>query len=440
LELKLPYGKDVLRLSLPDSRKVDLAETSPVKPDAAPERQVRDALKNPIGSGRLEDLVESKEGPAEALKAAIIIDDKTRPCPDDMLVPLIVERLTDSGIKPENVTVVVATGLHEPPDESEVRRLAGGDDLPGGLSLVGHDAINSDLESIGRVSQGYEVEINSAVSRADIKISTGFIEPHFFAGFSGGRKSILPGVASRDAILANHSFENIGNDRASTGVLRGNPVHEGATEAADLAQLDFALNVVLNKAQEVVGVFAGDFREVLRYGVSRDLDVCGVELDGRYDAVVTTNSGYPLDQDLYQTVKGMYTASLVAKPGAPIIVASECSAGLGPDRFYSLNRDNPDPESVLDYIEKNGPMVAQWENQVLCNVLKDHEICLKSSLSDREVSDMMLEPLESIDEFLKKLVESLEGDERVLALPEGPFSLPYIKGSELERTILEYGE
>lgn len=438
MELKLPYGENVLELILPDSRKVKLAETSTVKSDTAPKKQVREALDNPKGSVRLEGLVDSKSGAAEDLKATIIIDDKTRACPDDMLVPLILERLSESGLRPENMTVVVATGLHEPPDKSEVSRLAGGNALPESLELIGHDAIHSDLESIGRASQGYKVKINSTVAEADLKISTGFIEPHFFAGFSGGRKSILPGVASKNAILANHSFDNIGCDRASTGILKGNPVHEGATEAAKLAQLDFALNVVLNKAQEVVGVFAGEFREVLKSGISRALDVCGVELNRRYDAVLTTNSGYPLDQDLYQTVKGVYTASLIAKPGAPIIVVSECSAGLGPNQFYSLNRDNSEPETVLEYIKKNGPMVAQWQNQVLCDVLKNHKIYLKSSLPARKVKDMMLEPLEDPEEFLRELVRNLEENEKIVALPEGPFSLPYIKGSKMEKTILEY--
>ncbi len=175
-------------------------------------------------------------------------------------------------------------------------------------------------------------------------------------------------------------------------------------------------------------------------GVGRALDVSSIELEKSYDAVFTTNSGYPLDQDLYQTVKGTYTASLVAKPGAPIIIASECSGGLGPENFYTLGRDNSDPAAVLDYIEKNGPVIAQWENQVLCHVLENHEVFLKSSLPAEKVRDMMLNPVQDLQNFLFELLTDLGEGEELLVIPEGPFSLPYVRGSELESKISEYKE
>ncbi|MEF8917197.1 MAG: nickel-dependent lactate racemase [Candidatus Bipolaricaulota bacterium] len=440
MEINLPYGKDKLEVKVPESGKVYIAETSDTDSREEPGEAVSEALSEPIGTEPLEEIVKSKKGAKKEFSVAIIIDDRTRACPDELLVPLLVERLTEADVEPENVKVIVATGLHEPPNEEEARELAGGEYLPDGIEYIGHDAVNSDVKSIGEVSQGYEVEVNKYVAEADLKIATGFIEPHFFAGFSGGRKSVLPGVASKSSILANHSYENIGNENARTGVLRGNPVHEGAIEAAELVGLDFVLNVVLNKEQEIVKAVAGDFRKAFLAGVARDLDVSGIGLEKRYDAVLTTNSGYPLDQDLYQTVKGMYTASLVAKPGAPIIIASECSAGLGPENFYSLGRDNDGPKSILNYIEENGPIIAQWENQVLCEVLEQHEVFIKSSLPTDKLKDMMLNPVEDLGSYVRKVLTDMEEGQELLVLPEGPFSLPYVKGSEFESKIAQLEE
>lgn len=435
MEIEIPYGRDRLELKFSETDRVHVGETPETISREDPEKAVLEALDEPIGSEPLKEIVKNKKEAQREISVAIIIDDKTRACPDDLLVPVLVERLTEASIKPENIKIIVATGLHEPPDEEEAKGLAGGKYLADGIEYVGHDAVNSDLESIGKVSQGYEVEVNKHVTKADLKIATGFIEPHFFAGFSGGRKSVLPGVASKSSILANHSYENIGNENARTGVLRGNPVHEGASEAAELAGLDFVLNVVLNKEQDIVQAVAGDFRKAFLAGVARDLDVSGIGLEKRYDAVLTTNSGYPLDQDLYQTVKGIYTASLVAGSGAPIIIASECSAGLGPDNFYSLSKNNSDPASVLDYIEENGPIIAQWENQVLCEVLKDHDVFIKSSLQPGKIKDMMLNPIEDLQGLVRNVLTGLEEDQELLVIPEGPFSLPYVKGSKFESKI-----
>ncbi len=440
MKIELPYGKGQLEVEVSDQEIVELGQTPDTDSLDDPKEAVREALEEPIGSETLEKIVENKKKPAGTITVAIIIDDRTRACPDDLLVPILIDRLTAAGVDCEKVKVVVATGLHEPPDRSEAMKLAGGEKLPDGIEYIGHDAVESEVSSVGKVSQGYEARINKSVAGADLIISTGFIEPHFFAGFSGGRKSILPGVASRSSILANHSYENIGNKDASTGILPGNPVHEGATEAAELAGLDFVLNVVLNKEQEIVNIVAGDFERAFLTGVGLDLEVSSIELERHYDAVLTTNSGYPLDQDLYQTVKGMYTASLVAKPGAPIIVAAECSAGVGPDNFYSLGRDNDDPASVLDYIEKNGPIIAQWENQVLCEVLSEHEVFVKSSLSKSLIKDMMLRPVEDLQAFIQDLTEELGSGDKLLVIPEGPFSLPFVKDSKLESIIAEYRE
>lgn len=441
MDIKLPYGEDYqLNLVINNTEKVDVAKTALVEPVKSGERLVREGLDKPIASKSLEGVVQKSKHQTEDLEVAIIIDDKTRACPDELLVPILVNKLTAAGVVPNNIKVIVATGLHEPPSRDEAKMLAGGEDLPDGVEYIGHDAVSSDFKSIGRVSQGYVVEINKYVAEADLKIATGVIEPHFFAGFSGGRKSILPGVASKSSILANHSYENIGSRNASTGILRGNPVHKGATEAADLVELDFVLNVVLNKKQEIVQAVAGDFREAFLAGVAWDLDLAGIRLNKYYDAVLTSNSGYPLDQNLYQTVKGMYTASLVAKPGGTIIIASECSAGLGPDNFYSLGRDNCDPKSVLSYLVRNKPMIAQWENQVLCEILESHDVFIKSSLPTDKITDMMLNPVENLQTFTQKVLTDLEKGQELLVIPEGPCSLPYVKGSKRESKITQVVE
>lgn len=440
MKIQLPYGRSVQELDIPDGEKVDIAETSTIQPSESIEEIVDYALDHPIGCRRLEELVRKKKHNNRDFHAAIMIDDKTRACPDDVLAPIFVNRLVEVGVDLERIAIVVATGLHEQPMENEIRELAGGADLPDALKLIGHSATHSDVTLIGRTTggEGYDVEINTEVMNADLKVSTGFIEPHFFAGFSGGRKSVLPGVASESTILANHSFQNIANPNASTGILTGNPVHEDALQGAKLAELDFILNVVLNKNQETVHAVAGHYDQAFMKGVALDIEVASIPLERRYDAIVTTNSGSPLDLDLYQTVKGIYTASLVAKPGAPIVIASECTSGLGPQMFYSLGEQNPDPQAVLDYIEENGPIVAGWENQVLCDVLVDHEVLIKSSLPDDPIKDMMLTPIEDINAVVRKLIEDMQPGQRLLVLPSGPFALPYVKGSELDFQISEY--
>ncbi len=438
MKIQLPYGRSVQELDIPDGEKVDVAETSTLQPSGTIEEIVGYALDNPIGCRRLEELAREKKRNNRDFHVAIMIDDKTRACPDHVLAPLLVRRLVKVGVPVERIAIFVATGLHEQPPEDEVRELAGGTDLPDGVVLIGHSASHSDVTLIGRIAGSYDVEINTKVIEADLKVSTGFIEPHFFAGFSGGRKSVLPGVASETTILGNHSFQNIANPNASTGILAGNPVHEEALQGAKLAELDFILNVVLNKKQETVHAVAGHYNQAFMKGVALDIEVASIPLERRYDAVVTTNSGSPLDLDLYQTVKGIYTASLVAKPGAPIVVASECSSGVGPQMFYSLSKANSDPQGVLDHIEENGPIVAGWENQVLCDVLIDHEVLIKSSLPDSTIKDMMLTPIEAVNVVVRKLIEDMQSDQRLLVLPSGPFALPYVSGSELDSQISKY--
>lgn len=435
MELKLPYGKSQVKLSIAEAEKIDPRDPPRSKPTETPGKLIRKRLSKPLACKTIQGLVEEKFQQNKSPTAAILIDDKTRPCPDDLLAPLLVDKLISSGVSPKNITIVVATGLHEPPSRGEAKKAAGGDDLPEGIQYIGHDAVNSEMKEIGEVSHGYEIAINRSVAEADLKLSTGFIEPHFFAGFSGGRKSVLPGVASKSSILANHSYKNIAHQNATTGVLTGNPVHEGALEAADMVGLDFVLNVVLNKDKEIVDAIAGNHRVSLGVGVARDIEVCTVKLSSYYDAVLTTNSGYPLDQNLYQTVKGIYTASLVAKPGAPIIVVSECSEGIGPDTFYSLMEDSSTPSEVLYYIEKHGPIVAQWQNQVLCDVLKNHEVFLKSSLNNEKVKAMGLQPIENLPAFIKQSLKELDKNQKMLALPEGPYAFPYVRGSSLSTKI-----
>jgi len=429
MEIKLPYGEGEIELDIGREERLTVRSVGRFEVREEEEGIVRSAMEDPLGKAPLAEEVE--ELPPEA-EVALVITDKTRACPDQLIVPLLVEDLLQGGLRADQLTVIAATGLHERPSPEEVRELAGGERIPAQVKTLGHDANSSPTARVAHAAQGYPIEINQAVLEADYVITTGFIEPHFFAGFSGGRKSILPGVAGAETIMANHGYANIDHPRAAAGLLEGNPIHEGAVEAARSVGVDFVVNVLLNKEGRIVAARAGELERAFQAGVLKAIEICGLKFEEKFDLVVTTNSGHPLDQNLYQTVKGVYTASLVTKEGGKIAVAAKCGAGLGPDNFYQLSRQREGPPEVLRYIEENEPLEAQWENQVLCNVLQDHPVHLLSDLAAGQVEEMMISPLAGPPQ-LGKLIEEEEG--RVLVLPEGPFTLPYFSGSPIEEEI-----
>jgi len=285
------------------------------------------------------------------------------------------------------------------------------------------------MVSLGETSWGVPIRVNKIVAEADFKISTGFIEPHFFAGFSGGRKSIMPGVSARESIYGNHSYRMLNNPNARAGILKGNPVHEDAVEHAQAIGLDFIINVILNRDKEIGKIVAGDLLKAHEKGVMMDREVVEVKFGQKADITITTNNGYPLDYNLYQSVKGMDTASVTTRNGGYIILASECRDGVGPDGFLKIHREARSPEEVLKTIMKEEPLEAQWENQVLARIQRDKEIYLVSELKDQVVEDFMIKPADSVESAIEEALRKTGRKAKIAVIPEGPVALPILENN-----------
>jgi nickel-dependent lactate racemase len=324
----------------------------------------------------------------------------------------------------ENITIIVALGLHPPLDKQElIKKL--GRDIVENYNVLNHD-VNQTV-NIGTTSRGTPVDINTKVIEADFRISTGFIEPHFFAGFSGGRKSIAPGVFSVRSAYKNHSYKMIEHPNTRAGVLDGNPLHEDLVEQAKMAKLNFIVNVLLNKHREITHVVAGDPIKAHERGCEIEKDIAGVKVEHKVDIAITTNSGAPLDMDFYQSCKGIDVGAQITRAGGIIIVASSCCAGVGPEEFRTLHASVRSPKEVLQKIKLEEPIGVQWENQILARIQLKHDIYLLSGMADSVAKDMMITPIRSIEEGLEKAFKVLGDDAEIAVIPEGPLVIPLLE-------------
>ncbi|KPK23154.1 MAG: hypothetical protein AMJ70_04210 [Dehalococcoidia bacterium SG8_51_3] len=415
-EIELPCGECALTAQIP-TKNIACVLTKQDAKGLADERQaITQSLRSPIESLPLLDLVKPTD------KVVVIATDNTRPCPDDRILPPLLTEL-ESKVPRENITIIVALGLHPSLNKAELARKLG-KDIVANYNVFNHDV--NDTVYIGTTSRGTPVDINRRVIEADFRISTGFIEPHFFAGFSGGRKSIAPGVFSVRSAYHNHGYRMVEHPKARAGITKGNPLHEDLVEQAQMAKLNFIVNVLLNKDREITHVVSGHPFKAHEKGCQIEKKIAGVEVPQRADITITTNSGAPLDLDLYQTCKGIDTASQVTRDGGIIIVASSCSAGIGPEAFLELHRSVDSPKEVIRKVKREEPIGVQWENQILARTQLKQDIYLVSSLDDAVVNDMMMMPVSTIEEGLEKAFSILGKNAEVIVIPEGPLILPLL--------------
>jgi nickel-dependent lactate racemase len=415
-EFEFPYGKSVLKARLPQKNIAVVLKSQYVRGLEDPAAAILDDLREPIGMPPLVECVRRGD------KVVIIVTDNTRACPDSLILPPLlaeVERKTPS----ENVTIIVALGLHPPLNRQQlVEKL--GQKIVDKYHVINHDA--SQTVNIGVTSAGVPVEINRCVVEADFRLSTGFIEPHFFAGFSGGGKSIFPGVASPRAIHINHGYKFIDHPASRAGSTEENPVYRDILEQAKMAKLDFIVNVLLNKRHEITHIVCGEPAAAHRAGCKIARDITGVNVARQADITITTNSGAPLDLDLYQTAKGIDNASLVTRNGGIIIIAAACDAGAGPKSFVELHAMNPTPQAVLNKIKLEEPLGVQWQNQILARARLKNDIFLVSCLEESLVRSMMMQPFPTIESALEEALRILGDDARIALIPEGPTVLPVL--------------
>ncbi|HLV09317.1 MAG TPA: nickel-dependent lactate racemase, partial [Halanaerobiales bacterium] len=319
------------------------------------------------------------------------------------------------------ITILVATGFHRPSTDRELEDKYGRE-IVNKVKIVNHDSRDKkQMIKIGSLPSGGELIINKLALEADLLIAEGFIEPHFFAGFSGGRKSILPGIASRETVLANHCSDFIAHKRARTGILEGNPLHEDMLYAAERANLAFILNVVLNGEKRIINAFAGDREKAHEKGCSFLASLAGVEKK-EADIVVTSNGGYPLDQNIYQAVKSMTAAEACCRENGVIIVLAECSDGHGGESFYQTFARADSVQGIMEEIlarTAEETVADQWESQVLARILLKHEVILVSEVERELVENMYLHYAKDINTALK-MAEKIAGKKsKITVIPDG---------------------
>lgn len=422
MRVKLSYGRHGLEINVPDSVHVLEPRFVPGLPDEP--AALRRALREPIESEPLAAKVKAGD------KVVIVHTDITRATPNDRLLPVLLEELEMAGIARQDITLLNGLGTHRPQTEAELRAMLG-DFIVDNYRCLQHDCHDdSNLVSLGKTSFGHPVRINRTYLEADVRILTGFIEPHFFAGFSGGPKAIIPSLAGAESVLTNHGTKMIAHPKATWGITEGNPIWEEMREVALLTNPTFLLNVTLNVQREITGVFAGDMLAAHAAGCAFVKENAMVGVDAPYDVVITTNSGYPLDQNLYQSVKGMSAASQIVRDGGTIIIATACEDGL-PDhgRYAALLAEAGSPQGILDMLARPGfEAQDQWQVQIQALIQLRADVYVYSDgLTDEQVEKALFLPCRNIEATLAQLQAKYGPEARVCVMPEGPQTIPYLR-------------
>jgi nickel-dependent lactate racemase len=417
-KVQLAYGKGSISIEVPE--KAVIVEPPHIESLADEKGAVVQALRHPTGTPPLKEMVKASD------TVAIVISDITRPTPNHKLVPWLIEEL--SHVPKENFVVINGLGSHRHNTREELISMLG-QEVVDTIRVINHEAFDDkELVHVGRNSYGSEVYLNKTYVEADFKIVTGFIEPHFFAGFSGGPKGINPGIVGIKTIQDFHNAEMIGNPKSTWGVIEGNGVQDAATQNCLMAKPQFMLNVTLNGDKEITNVFAGDVIQAHRVGCEFVKHHAMVAVDHSFDIVITTNAGYPLDQNLYQTVKGMSAGAQIVKEGGSIISVAECSDGLpSHGNFGPILKMRNTPQALLDMInEPSFSMFDQWEAQALAMIQVKADCYLYSTLDKETVADCMLQSVTNIEQTLATLIDKYGPDASIAVLPLGPLVVPYV--------------
>jgi nickel-dependent lactate racemase len=424
MEITLNYGREGLHVNLPEAVEILRTRYQPGIPDEA--RAIQESLLAPIASPPLGSLVKPGD------RVTVVHTDITRATPNDRILPVIIDALHQAGVGTHDITLLNGLGTHRKQTDAELRSMLG-NRIMDNYRCLQHDC-NDDhnLVSLGKTSLGNPVRVNRYYLDADIRILTGFIEPHFFAGFSGGPKAILPSLAGRESVFSNHGLAMIAHPRAAWGVTEGNPIWEEMREVALMTDPTFLLNVALNTNREITAVFAGDMLAAHAAGCEYVRQNAMVAVDQPFDIVVTTNSGYPLDQNLYQSVKGMSAASQVVRQGGAIIIATACEDGLPEHgRYAELLVEAGSPQGVLELISQpDFNMQDQWQVQIQAQIQQKADVYVYSDgLSAEQIRSALFVPVTDVETVLSKLMADYGPAARICVMPEGPQLIPYLSAN-----------
>ncbi|WP_195250803.1 nickel-dependent lactate racemase [Romboutsia sp. 1001713B170207_170306_H8] len=415
--LRVPYSKVGMELNIPDENLLAVLKSKAHNyvVDKTQEEIVEESMNNPIGSVRLEELAKGKKS------VVIITSDHTRPVPSKVTMPIILRRLRD-GNPDINIKIIVATGFHRPSTKEELIYKMG-EEIVNNEEIIMHVSTDdSAMVKAGVLPSGGDFYLNKVAFEADLLIAEGFIEPHFFAGFSGGRKSILPGIASAKTIMYNHCSEFIDSKNARTGILKNNPIHEDMVYAAKTAKLAFIVNVVIDKDKKVIASFAGDVDKAHKAGCEFVTNLSKIDAQ-MADIVVSTNGGYPLDQNIYQSVKGMTAAEATCIEGGVIIMVSACNDGHGGQSFYDNIANAKSPSEILENVrkvKKSDTVPDQWEFQILARILEKYTVIMVTDkCSPNMIKSMHMKHAYTFKEALEMAFEIKGNDAKVAVIPDG---------------------
>ena len=416
-KIAFPYGKGSLEYNF-DEKELAGVLTSSIEeytPEYGPAQLVKRAMENPVGSQRLKDLARDKK------KVVVIASDHTRPVPSKVIMPEMLKEIREGNPEAE-ITIHIATGCHRGTTKQELINKFG-QEIVEKENIYIHDCDDREmLVNIGTLPSGGECEINKIAYEADLLVAEGFIEPHFFAGFSGGRKSVLPGIAGRSTVLSNHCSEFIADKHSRTGILENNPIHKDMVWAAEKAGLKYIVNVVLNSEKQPIFATAGDTFAAHKKGTDFLSSLCTANAEPA-DIVISTNGGYPLDQNMYQSVKGMTAAEATVKEGGVIIMLAASDDGIGGDHFYRQMSESRDLNKTLEAFlkcERSQTLPDQWMSHILIRILNRARVIYISNMPDNTVKEMHLIPADSLESAITKAKELIGKENiKITAIPDG---------------------
>ncbi len=423
LRVKLDYGRTGLEVELPDARVQAVLGLQPAPALENPSAAIAEALAHPIGCAPLSELAAGKQS------ACLVISDITRPVPNRILLPEVIRVLEAAGVPSDGIFILIATGTHRPSTEAEILEMVG-PEIAAGYRVLNHVA--GDLEThryLGETPNGVPIWVDSRYLDAEVKVSLALIEPHFMAGFSGGRKSICPGICAMETVKIWHGPRFIGHELSDSGSVRGNPVHEDSLYVARKSGLQFICDVTLDEQRRLTGVFAGEVEAAGLAGVERARRVAVAPLDSPADVVVTTCAGYPLDLTFYQAVKGMVGALPALKPGGAIVIASECAEGIGNAHFRDILLDSDDLEAFVKRTYEPGFFIPdQWEAHELWKAVKSAEVyVVASGIPAETLSRCFVKPVATVEEGVRQALETRGPDAKLVVIPKGPYVLPQVQ-------------
>lgn len=415
--IDIPYSNKTIKIAIEDKNLKGILESKAnnYRASISQDEIVNKALDKPLGSKSLEELVKGKNN------MVIITSDHTRPVPSKITMPILLKRIRN--VNPNiNIKILIATGFHRPTTKEEMINKFG-KTIAENEEIINHISTDeSTLVNVGTLPSGGELYLNKIAIETELLISEGFIEPHFFAGFSGGRKSVLPGIASAKTIMANHCSEFINSSKARTGIIKDNPIHKDMLYAAEKANLAFILNVVIDEDKNIINAFAGDSKLAHEEGCKFVMDLSSVKSIPA-DIVVSSNGGYPLDQNIYQSVKGMTAAEATCRKGGVIIMISACNDGHGGQSFYDNVAQAKNPQELLDKvltIPRNETIPDQWEFQILARILCNYTVIMVTDMCDPDmIKSMHMKHAYTFEEALEMAYKIKGKDAEVVVIPNG---------------------